>query len=44
LGIGSDIGGSLRTPSHFCGTAALKPTTGRLMERGRRAGGSVSIT
>lgn len=30
LGWGSDIGGSLRIPSHFCGTSCLKPTSGRL--------------
>ena len=35
LGIGSDVGGSLRIPAHFCGITALKPTTGRLCERGR---------
>ncbi|XP_052246735.1 fatty-acid amide hydrolase 1-like isoform X4 [Dreissena polymorpha] len=30
LGWGSDIGGSLRIPSHFCGVCCLKPTAGRL--------------
>ncbi|HEV2140769.1 MAG TPA: amidase [Candidatus Dormibacteraeota bacterium] len=28
LGVGSDSGGSIRMPAHYCGIAALKPTAG----------------
>lgn len=30
LGLGADIGGSLRVPAHYCGIATIKPTSHRL--------------
>jgi len=36
LGVGTDIGGSIRTPAHFCGIAGLKPTLDRLPMKGYR--------
>jgi fatty acid amide hydrolase len=39
LGLGSDIGGSLRCPSHACGIASLKPTTHRLTNEDARGSG-----
>ncbi|HVU10955.1 MAG TPA: amidase [Phototrophicaceae bacterium] len=32
--IGSDYAGSIRLPSHFCGTAGIKPTSGRVPRTG----------
>ncbi|HEY4440937.1 MAG TPA: amidase family protein, partial [Candidatus Elarobacter sp.] len=39
LGLGSDIGGSLRCPAHACGIAALKPTSWRLTNEDAREPG-----
>lgn len=36
--IGSDIGGSLRNPAHFCGVYALKPSYGIVPQRGHIPG------
>ncbi len=33
LGLGNDIGGSLRVPAAFCGIASIRPTAGRTPDR-----------
>ncbi len=38
FGIGTDIGGSVRIPCHFCGIAGLKPTVDRWSNRGSATG------
>jgi fatty acid amide hydrolase len=35
LGLGTDIGGSVRIPAAFCGIASMKPTAGRCDDMGR---------
>ncbi len=35
LGLGTDAGGSIRVPAHYCGLAALKPTSGRVPRTGQ---------
>jgi fatty acid amide hydrolase len=34
LGIGTDVGGSIRVPSHFCGIYGMKPSPGRITGQG----------
>ena len=34
IGVGTDIGGSVRIPAHFCGISALKVSSGRVSKNG----------
>ncbi len=43
LGPGSDIGGSLRVPAHFCGVYAHKPTLDLVSMRGHIPGGGAGL-
>ena len=38
LSVGSDIGGSIRVPSNFCGIYGHKPTLDLVSQRGHQAG------
>jgi len=38
LDIGSDTGGSIRVPAHFCGIAGIRPTSGRVPRTGHIIG------
>jgi amidase len=43
-GVGSDLSGSLRVPAHFCGIAALKPTTGAIPMTGHVPGATGTLS
>jgi amidase len=42
LELASDVGGSIRNPSHFCGVYGHKPTHGIVPQRGHELGGKIA--
>jgi amidase len=42
LELGSDVGGSIRNPAHFCGIYGHKPTHGIVPQRGHELGGKIA--